>query len=263
MVLSFLSFQLSKLVASYRFRLLALVLGVSLRRSESLRIIYISSFFAIMLPGGLGSDGYRGQQLRQYATINLKRLLKGLMLERLSGLFAILLIMTLALLLVLSIYPSIRFGISHVIGIALLAALSVALYRLFLLWAFREFRSIWLVKHGASILLQGAQMLSFLWLASELDPSLHEYVALGALFAASSIISMLPVSLGGIGSREATIYLGAGWLPFAEDRLLAMALMISLFTLITAFMGAAVFVATSQRTRLPAIPGPGNDLFKY
>jgi len=99
---------------------------------------------------------------------------------------------------------------------------------------FNYFKSIYFETSGLSFLVQIIQTLAafFIFLAIGGSGSEFEYLF---IFLISSIVAMLPITIGGVGSREITFLYGSMLLGLDKNLSIAMSLM---FYLITAFVSS-------------------------
>lgn len=171
----------------------------------SLRLHYVALFYNIVLPGGIGGDGYKVYQLHRRAHYPVKEGIKIQILTRLNGLLVLGLTLctTFALLPgVLPYQPALALG-----GAALGVGAYVALMRhLFNASLPMEWRAL---PWSAGV--QGFNVLCMLALWQGLG---HHGDVLAAifLFQAAAVAGMLPITIGGLGVRELTFFYGASLL---------------------------------------------------
>jgi uncharacterized membrane protein YbhN (UPF0104 family) len=69
-----------------------------------------------------------------------------------------------------------------------------------------------------------------------------------SLFMASSVVAVLPITIGGIGARELVFILGHQWLPVDQEKAVAFSF---LFFLVTAFssLSGLIFIPTIDRKK--------------
>jgi len=98
LTLAFILFNLSKIVSAIRLNRFFLDIGLKLSQSYNLSLYYLGMFYNLFLPGGIGGDGYKVYLLNKKHHIKMLTLTKALLLDRISGLIALLLFTTLLLL---------------------------------------------------------------------------------------------------------------------------------------------------------------------
>ncbi len=99
-----------------------------------------------------------------------------------------------------------------------------------------------------SLLVQMAQVITILFII--LSFGIKENIANYTLiFLVSSIVAMVPISIGGIGVRELTFLYGSKWLGIQEDQAIAISLMFYLITLLVSATGL-FFVPSSGSVKI-------------
>jgi len=90
---AFFLFVWSKVATSIRLNHYFNNLGIHLSAWENWKLYLIGMFYNLFLPGGIGGDGYKVYLLHQDHKTPLKQLIKASLLDRLSGLVAILVVL--------------------------------------------------------------------------------------------------------------------------------------------------------------------------
>jgi uncharacterized membrane protein YbhN (UPF0104 family) len=67
-------------------------------------------------------------------------------------------------------------------------------------------------------------------------------------------VKMLPVSIGGVGAREATFAVLFGWVGMAGEEGVLVGLMISALTILYALVGGAVYLYERPKVKHPVSP---------
>ncbi len=98
--LAIVAFNLSKFISSIRLNRFFQAIGLNLPCLYNLRLYYVGMFYNLFLPGGIGGDGYKVYLLNRSHKTGLKDLISATLLDRISGLVALIF---LAMLLSLSI----------------------------------------------------------------------------------------------------------------------------------------------------------------
>ena len=96
--------------------------------------------------------------------------------------------------------------------------------------------SIFWKSLGYSALVQLAQLISILFILKALHIEAHT-IAYLFIFLISSIVSVVPLTLGGIGSREVTFFYGALWLGLDENTSVSISMIFFLITAIVSLLG--------------------------
>ncbi|WP_353662542.1 lysylphosphatidylglycerol synthase transmembrane domain-containing protein [Hydrogenimonas sp. SS33] len=204
LAVAFLFFNLSKIAGAWRLNLYFRAIGLKLSQGYNLMLYYVGMFYNLFLPGGIGGDGYKIYLLGKHFQKPVKPLFQAVLLDRLSGLAA------------LVFYGLVLYAFSdyaRIVGfwsVALALLLAVALFPLawlankVLFPAFLDlFKSTTLWGLGVQLL----QLLSALAIlaALALHHALFEYLT---LFLLSSVMAVLPLTVGGVGIREVTFLYG-------------------------------------------------------
>ena len=198
LLLSFILFILSKIIASYRLNLYFHQLKIYLTQKSNLKLYLLGMFYNLFLPGGIGGDAYKGYLIKKKFEIKTKKVVSILVLDRLSGL---LLLFVYACLLALMIQNDTLQNFKVLFVIALLASIFIfwMVHRLI----FHDMLPIFWNSFIHSALVQLAQLGSAFFILKSLGIQMDTLSYL-FIFLLSSIVSVLPLTIGGIGSREVT-----------------------------------------------------------
>jgi len=203
LVLGFLAFNLSKIVSAVRLNVYFDAIGLKLSEVNNLQLYYVGMFYNLFLPGGIGGDGYKIYYLNKKYSVNIKYLFQAILLDRISGLAA--LVFFAGVLFCTSkffyIFKFAKFG-------AILAALLVFPFAyLMTKYMFKRFLNVFKTTTILGIAVQFFQLISAYFLVNALSEGglLIEYLT---LFLISSVVAVLPISIGGIGLRELTFLYG-------------------------------------------------------
>lgn len=220
-------FVLSKIIASFRVNLYFHRLQVFLTQISNLKLYLLGMFYNLFLPGGIGGDAYKGYLIKKQFNIDTKKIVSVLVLDRLSGL---LLLFMYACILIpflnLNLIPYIEYY-----------ALATILLGIGVFWIlnkkfFQYVLPIFWKAFGYSALVQFFQILSAYFILQSLDIELNTISYL-FIFLVSSIVSVIPLTIGGIGSRELAFFCGATLLHLDENTSIGISM---IFFLITAFI---------------------------
>ncbi|MEO1942174.1 MAG: lysylphosphatidylglycerol synthase domain-containing protein [Campylobacterales bacterium] len=225
-LLSFLLLNLSQLLSAYRLHRYLSHTPIPLPFHRQLLLYYLGLFYNLALPGGIGGDGYKLYLFRKLSQLPIKKLTLLLLLDRLAGVAGLVAIGTLLTIPFLG-------GWGVVIGV--IGGVGGA-FTLLLLHQFLKvpigIEGFWL---GVGVqLLQG---LSFGTLLLSLGVPLLQLPGYLLLFYLSSLLSILPVSVGGIGIRELTLLYGSQFLGLEPVIGVAAALLFFLINLGTGAVG--------------------------
>jgi uncharacterized membrane protein YbhN (UPF0104 family) len=220
-------FMISKVIAAYRLNLYFYQIKVLLAAKSNLRLYLLGMFYNLFLPGGIGGDAYKGYYIKKIFEVPTKKVVSVLLLDRLSGL---LLLFVYACLLGITLQVQELLSVRWVLAIGMVASIVIfwAIQKKFFLYVIPVFWKSFLYSAGVQL----AQLICviFILYALQIEVSTIEYLF---IFLISSIISVLPLTIGGIGSREVVFLYGALWLGLEENLSVSISM---LFFLITAFV---------------------------
>ncbi len=237
-------FIVSKIIASIRLNLYFHELGIKLTQKSNLELYLLGMFYNLFLPGGIGGDAYKGYLIKRNFEIDTKKVVSVLVLDRLSGL---LLLFIYACILALFLKSS-WFDKFH-IPIIVLGLLSIVVFWYLNKRFFSFVIPVFWRSFALSAIVQLAQLISVLFILRSLAIQTSE-IAYLFIFLISSIVSVLPLTIGGIGSREVTFYYGATLLALEENTSIGISMV---FFLITAFVSLAGIVYHFKKIKLKTI----------
>lgn len=241
LLLALLFFAASKTVSAYRLNIFFRAVGLHLPGGVNLRLYLLGMFYNLFLPGGIGGDGYKIYLLQKHYKTGTAKLFGAVLTDRLSG-------MT-----VLGILALLLFSIDDIpldwnwIGYLLIPFAAGALYAFCRLF-YKSFLSILSVTLLYSLGVQVLQLVCayFIVLAMGAEGPMMSYLL---VFLVSSIVAVLPISIGGMGVRELTFLYGAELLAISQDMAVSISLMFYLITAMVSFFGL-YFVARPSKLKL-------------
>lgn len=213
LLLAFLAFTLSKVLSAFRLNHYYSAIGVKISQKYNLLLYYIGMFYNLFLPGSVGGDAYKVYLLRQQGLGGTKKLLLATLMDRLSGL-AFLVLLTFGLVLFSSRLMDMPYiGPLSFSGLLLTLPLFWIVNRRF----FPELFTVILPTLHLSFWVQLGQLLCafFILLAIGVEVGYLDYLI---LFMVSSVVAVLPFTLGGVGARELVFLYGYQYL-LIEERL--------------------------------------------
>lgn len=198
---AFLIFGISQFVASTRLNRFFQGVGLNLDRLYNFKLYLLGMFYNLFLPGGIGGDGYKIYFLKKRTGIKNRRLLTAVFLDRLSGVWALGLITALLIIFI----PKI--DVSHWIPLSVFA-IGTLLYYLIVRLFFREYIPSFLATHFRAIMVQSLQLIAVICVLYALSfrGKFSPYLL---MFFASSLVSIFPFTVGGLGAREVVFLYGA------------------------------------------------------
>lgn len=196
-------YALSKFVSSFRLNIYFRQLPVYITEKENLRLYLLGMFYNLFLPGGIGGDGYKIYLINKVFDVKLKKATSSVLLDRINGMTAILYILPVSFL-----FVPVPFTYKLLVPVVILVG--YACYLLFLKYVFPSF-----VKSDPrcslySLLVQGLQCVAIFSILASLGIK-TDYAEYTILFLISSLVSVLPISIGGIGIRELVFLTGSNF----------------------------------------------------
>jgi len=217
-------FVFSKALSSLRLHRYLACIGINISQRSNMKLYLLGMYYNLFLPGGIGGDGYKIYLLNKRSDVATRRIFWAVMMDRIIGVVAL---FCLAVILFCFV-PGMQ---TYAWYAWLLVPLSILTTYLIFRRFFEYLLPVFRVTNLQSLVVQLLQLLAALLilLSLRVTGSLESYLF---VFLTSSIVAVLPLTIGGIGSREFTFMLGAQWLGLDLNLSIALSL---LFYLITAF----------------------------
>ena len=231
LVLALLLFTVSKIISAVRVNLYFHRIGIPLTQAANLKLAFLGMFYNLFFPGGIGGDAYKGYLLKKNFDIKTKRVVSVLVLDRLSGLL-LLFIYACILALLLKNDTLTPFNWLFVTAIVLSVTVFWFLNKKF----FPYVLPIFWKSFGFSALVQLAQLVSVMMILKALGIAATTWAYL-FIFLISSIVAVLPMTIGGIGSREVTFFYGASLLMLDENTSVTISMIFFLMTALVSLFG--------------------------
>lgn len=224
-------FVLSKTISALRVNRYFHRLGIPISHKSNFALALLGMFYNLFLPGGIGGDAYKGYVIQKKFQKGTKKVVGVLVLDRLSGLLLLFLFSC-----ILLFFVEISLIQPYLWAVPVLMVLAVVVFwglnKKFFEYVLPEF---W-PAFGYSAGVQAAQLVSVfcICLALGVEQQLWAYLL---IFLVSSIVAVLPLTLGGIGSREVTFYYGAEWLLLQEGTAISISVLFFLITALVSLTG--------------------------
>lgn len=222
---------ISKIIASLRLNTYFHQLGIPLTQKSNLKLYLLGMFYNLFLPGGIGGDAYKGYLIKKTYDVPTKRVVSILVLDRLSGL---LLLFVYACCLVIILRNELLNPYWWVF--LFLIPLSISVFYFLNRKFFHYLLPIFWKSAGYSSLVQFAQLLCVLCIMKALFIK-GNTIAYLVTFLVSSIVAVLPLTIGGLGSREVTFYYGAAFLGLEESSAVGVSVVFFVISAIIALLG--------------------------
>ncbi len=240
-ILAIILFNLSKILSAFRLNHLFQAMGLTLENSQNLRLYYIGMFYNLFLPGGIGGDAYKIYLLKKHAQSRVKLTTIAVLVDRFSGMMAIMLLIGLLLLGFLNL----SFSQSILITLSLGLFLMYPLFYLGIARFIPEFKPVFLKINAYGLAVQLAQVLCTLSILKSMSVVglWPEYVA---LFLFSSIVTIVPVTIGGLGARELAFLWGHELLHVDISVAISLSLLFFVITALSSLVG--VFLRFEEKS---------------
>lgn len=236
-------YVLSKGIAAWRFNTLMGAEGIRMTEWVNLRLYWLCMYYNLLLPGGISGDGYKIKVLHDRFGRPLKRLLALTLLDRIAGVVAL---GQLGLLLVIWI-PALRAYWPWALPALVVSLLGSR-------WLFRKSAGgvpeVWGKVTLQSLAVQGAQLVAAWGLVMALGEGMR-WAAYLVLFLVSSVVAMLPITVGGAGARELTFLYGAQYLGVHAEQAVAIGFLFYLIATAVAFSGISF---SFRKMEVPVTP---------
>jgi uncharacterized membrane protein YbhN (UPF0104 family) len=231
-------FFLSSIVSSWRLLSFFKSIGLRLDPKFNFRLYLLGMFYNFLLPGGIGGDGYKIYLLNKNYKLPAKKVFWAILFDRLSGLWAIGLIIVALVIFV----PQVELHIA-IPGAIFLAGTVV--YYFVAHKFFKEYTNNFFQGHAIAIMVQSLQVLTIIMvlLGQGFNGKFAPYLL---SFLISALAAVVPISLGGAGAREA-IFTQLS-VPFHMNVALAVFLSISFYiiSLIVSLLGVYYVLRPSR-----------------
>ncbi len=207
LIAAFMLFNLGQWASSERMRYYYRQAGYTLEPGFTLKLTYVSMFFNLLVPGGIGGDAYRVAILKKLDNIPLGTGVRLQFSNRASGLVVIMLFI---LLLMIASSLAIE-GWVMASGLPLALAMLFGGYGFILLPILKESVDTAIGAFFWSVLVQGLGLTAAAMVCIGLGGGdfLTDYLL---LYLLAQLAGMAPVTIGGLGLRELTFYYGAMWM---------------------------------------------------
>ena len=234
-ILAFIAFNISKIISSVRLNRFYNCIGLFLTQPKNLKLYYVGMFYNLFLPGSIGGDGYKVYLLKGHSDLKTKQLISATLMDRISGVSILLSISFFMLALILN-----RFETGNRLlffSLAVSGSISVIVaYYYFLKWFLPYFINGFNYTTWLSFLVQTGQVVAayFLLLSIGVTGSYFDYLL---LFMLSSLASVLPFTIGGVGAREFVFLYGYRYLLIDKNVSIAFTSLFFVVLAVSALIG--------------------------
>lgn len=240
LVPAILLFVLSKVATAIRLNQYFKNIGLQLSERLNFRLYLVGMFYNLFLPGGIGGDGYKVYLLNKEYKTSVKKLVQAALLDRLGGLIAIIFLMFGLFLLVDLRLDFVDSALWKGLMIASLI-LTIPGFWLVQKLFFKDFMASFWSANLWSFVGQIAQLICawFILMALGIQENILAYQL---VFLLSSIVAVLPLTIGGVGARELVFVYAHTYAGIDETAAVTFSLIFFLITAAVSLTGAFVKV---------------------
>jgi uncharacterized membrane protein YbhN (UPF0104 family) len=204
-------------------------IDINISQKANLILYYVGMFYNLFLPGGIGGDGYKAYLLNKYHNTKLSLILQALIFDRVSGLIALIFLGAI-------LYPFSSFDIPFFYYLAI--SLAILIYPLFFIISKKLDRFLEFFKTTTflGLIVQILQLVSAYFIILSLNSNVP-IVEFLVLFLISSVVSVLPITVGGVGIRELTFLYGLKLIDYPSDVGVAFSFLFFFITMLSSLIG--------------------------
>jgi uncharacterized membrane protein YbhN (UPF0104 family) len=228
-ILAIVFFILSKIIGAFRLNIYLKNIGINLSETENLKLYWLGMFYNLFLPGGIGGDAYKIILLKKEFNKTYKTISTAVLLDRISGLVALI---GLAIISVCFI-PLSKW---HLILVIISFFSGYTVYRFLLFRYFATHRQNILKTDLLGLIVQLSQGFSIICITFALSTA-QNFAVLLVIFYISSLSTLLPLSVGGLGAREIIFLFGANYLGFPQEVSVSISLIFYLISALISLFG--------------------------
>ncbi|HEY6503154.1 MAG TPA: lysylphosphatidylglycerol synthase transmembrane domain-containing protein [Chitinophagaceae bacterium] len=223
------AFIISKLFSAVRLNIYFRNIGIHLPQWQNIKLYWLGMFYNLFLPGSISGDAYKVIMLTKKYEVPYKKTTAAVLLDRVSGL--------LGLGLLLAVYSFFVLKNNLLIGAIIIGAV-LAIAALFFInkyWLKDFISSFWPTLFWG-IAVQAMQVICAYLIMSALNIPVQqtEYIF---LFLVSSIVAVLPLTIGGLGAREIVFLEGSKYFGLVQEHSVVISILFYLITLFTSAWG--------------------------
>ena len=238
-------FVLSKLFTAFRLNLYFQNIGLIISEKLNLRLYLIGMFYNLFLPGGIGGDGYKVYLLNKHYKTPVKSLVQASLLDRLGGLVAIVFLL---LALIIPVDLALPFGsqLPWEVYIGVVALLVFPGFWMLQKLLFKSFLPSFWKANAWSMAGQVAQLICSWFILMSLGVT-DNFLAYQLIFLLSSIVAVLPLTIGGVGARELVFVYAHTYAGIDEATAVAFSLLFFVITALVSLTGSMISISFDKK----------------
>lgn len=236
--------NLSQFISAFRLLQFYKIHEPTLSYRSNLGLYYKGMFYNLFLPGGIGGDAYKIIALKNSGN-TFKQLTTATLLDRVNGLAIIVLIIA-----ILSSFVSLHGLYDDLFSwLPALTAIGLPCYWLLVYLFFKPFHKVLPLAGLLSIFVQSCQLLCFYCILYALKVDSGTMTEYAFMFFVSTIISALPFSIGGIGTRELAMATGAAHFQLSATKIVSASLLLFLLIAVSSLVGWAISSGRTKKSK--------------
>lgn len=243
LILGVVAFNFSKWISIFRLRELLKILEINITHNYNWKLYYIGAFYNLFLPGSVGGDGYKVYLLHKRYDKPIKHILSAVFLDRISGLAALVFITG-----IMSVLFST--DIPYFVWIGIITSVIIyPLYYFFLRIFFKKYTSGFHKTNLISFASQAFQVVTAWCILKGLgvDEFMWNYLI---LFMLSSLASVIPITPGGLGSREFVSMIGYTYLGVLKEPAVISATLFFIITALSSLVGLVFYFTNMEKKNI-------------
>ena len=234
-------YNLAKVAGSYRLNLFFREEQIMLTEKENLRLYYKGMFFNLFLPGGVGGDAYKGYYVHSKLGAPIKKIFRAIIWDRVSGVTAICFLG-----LVLACFIP---ALVQNLTLSVIVICAVLLYPCF--WIITRlimpvYQSVFMASTASALTIQVLQGSVVILLLFGMHVYGSDLVAYLLVYYVSTLATTLPITLGGIGIREAVFIQAAKFGMVDQNTAVALSILFFSINAFSSLAGAFIKVEKSN-----------------
>lgn len=228
---AWMAFMLSKLLSAFRLNLYFKSLGIQMSNPIHIRLYWLGMFYNLFLPGSIGGDAYKVIRISRVYDVPYKKTAVAVLLDRFSGLFALILLTSF---LWAGVFKGGYYSIWVVVGgFGIIPVSYLVVKKLF-----PYFERCFVPTYLWGLLVQLLQVVCMFCILKALHVSdMTIAISYLLLFMISSVVAVLPFTVGGLGGRELVFLWGAQFLHLDVQQAVAASLLFYFITVLASAVG--------------------------
>ena len=219
LLLGLVLFTTAKIFEARRTNVFFRVVDIRMSETMNTKLYLLGMFYNLFLPGGIGGDSYRVYWLKNQFQIGLKTLITAFVLNRVNSLIALGCLFLASCVYVADIHPMLTYAF-------VLIPVAIFGYHLVLKWVLPLYATTTAVTTAYSFVIRTLQVATAHFVLYGLGVE-QDFGAYWFIFLLSGFVFILPITVGGVGSRELVFAYSVEYLPMIDiEAVIAMSLII-------------------------------------